>query len=219
VNISGIDPKNILESLWVQTPVKSHRAKVVEWKILQRKRIDDLELSRSNPKSRGPSDRGRVAREIAVSTGEEGSKPIGLRGIGIRGLIRRGFTPRRIASRDSLNESAPLIWTRTRGAGSLWIGVRRSAFPEVRVSYSLKSRPAISRVNWSRRSPGRHVAEDLEESGFGVCNARKVRPVKSRSRDPRSHERRGDVVEWGLQSEWKTGGVQSEFRGSGFCVA
>jgi hypothetical protein len=56
------------------------------------------------------------------------------------------------------------------------------------------------------------VASENRDSGF--CNARNLRPVKSRSRDPRSHERRGDVVEWGLQSEWRTGGVQL-----GFCVA
>jgi hypothetical protein len=161
---------------------------VVEWKILQRKRIDDLELSRRNPKSRGPSDRGRVAREIAVSTGEEGSKPIGLRGIGIRGLIRRGFTPRRIANCDSPNESAPLIWTRIRGAGSLWIGVRRSAFPEVRVLYSLKSRPAISRVNWSRRSQEDTWWKILRsrDSGFGrVCDLvyQEARTPESRNPD------------------------------------
>jgi hypothetical protein len=56
------------------------------------------------------------------------------------------------------------------------------------------------------------VASENRDSGF--CNARNLRPVKSRSRDPRSHERRGDVVEWGLQSEWRTGGMQL-----GFCVA
>jgi hypothetical protein len=48
-------------------------------------------------------------------------------------------------------------------------GVRRSAFPEVRVSYSLKSRPATSRINGSRRSSEGHVAKDPEESGFGVA--------------------------------------------------
>jgi hypothetical protein len=79
-------------------------------------------------KPRGSSDQGGVTRELARKhrRGE-------LESIGIQGLTRQGFTPRRIANRDSPNLSAPLFWTETRGAGSLRIGVRRSAFPEARV--------------------------------------------------------------------------------------
>jgi hypothetical protein len=51
---------------------------------------------------------------------------------------------------------------------SLRIGVRGLVFPGDKGSNSLKSRPAISRINGSRRSSEGHVAKDPEESGFGV---------------------------------------------------
>jgi hypothetical protein len=68
-------------SLWEQTPGEFIQDKGGEAEeLFKRKRIDDLELSRRNPKSRGPSDRGGVAREITREHRCGELKSIGLRG-------------------------------------------------------------------------------------------------------------------------------------------
>jgi hypothetical protein len=68
-------------SLWEQTPGELIQDKGGEAEeLFKRKRIDDLELSRRNPKSRGPSDRGVVAREITRGHRCGELKSIGRRG-------------------------------------------------------------------------------------------------------------------------------------------
>jgi hypothetical protein len=81
--------KNTFVSLWERTPgefIQDKGGGAEE--LLKRKRIDDLEVSRRNPKSRGPSDRGGVAWEI---TREHRCGELKWhRRIGVRGLVMQG---------------------------------------------------------------------------------------------------------------------------------
>jgi hypothetical protein len=96
--------------------------------LFKRKRIDDLELSRRNPKSRGPSDRGGVAREITREHRCGEPKSIGHRGIGIRGWRGKSFMHVEIANSDFPNLIGAVdhqrdTWHRSRGVGIRSFGI------------------------------------------------------------------------------------------------
>jgi hypothetical protein len=94
------------------------------------------------------------------------------------------------------------------------IGLRHLTRQEFRAHWNRESRfPDLTRAVDLSRDTWCRIPVDWS-SAYDVPGGKGSIPVKSRSRDPRSHEWRGDAVEWGLQSEWRTGGVQS-----GFCVA